>query len=80
MRGYNDDLVMSLGIGLWIRDTAIRMRSEQSALTKQSLNLITKTSSPNINLPFYSGGSIQTDPYTLKIGQNQEDLRWLLDK
>lgn len=26
MRGYNDDLVMALAIGLWVRDTALRLR------------------------------------------------------
>lgn len=29
MSGYNDDLVMSLAICLWIRDTALRLRSER---------------------------------------------------
>ena len=28
MQGYNDDLVMSLCIALWVRDTALRFRSE----------------------------------------------------
>jgi len=29
MDGYNDDLVMALGIGLWVRDTALRLRQEK---------------------------------------------------
>ena len=28
MQGYNDDLVMSFAIALWVRDTALRLRSE----------------------------------------------------
>ena len=35
MRGYNDDLVMALAIGLWVRDTALRLRQEGVDLTKQ---------------------------------------------
>jgi len=37
-RGYNDDLVMSYAIGLWVRDTAIKLRQEGIKLTKQMLN------------------------------------------
>ena len=31
---YNDDLVMALAIGLWVRDTALRLRSDGILLTK----------------------------------------------
>ena len=34
-RGYNDDLVMSF-IGLWVRDTSLRLRTEGIELTKDS--------------------------------------------
>ena len=36
MRGYNDDLTMSLAISLWVRDTALRLRQEGIDLTKQA--------------------------------------------
>ena len=42
MKGYNDDLVMSLGIGLWVRDTALKIRIEQMAYTKTMLSGIKK--------------------------------------
>ena len=35
MAGYNDDLVMSFAIGLWVRDTALRLRTEGIELTKR---------------------------------------------
>ena len=35
-RGYNDDLVMSFGIGLWVRDTALRLRTQGIELTKKN--------------------------------------------
>ena len=37
MRGYNDDLIMAFSIGLWVRDTALRLRQEGIDLTKQAL-------------------------------------------
>ena len=35
MKGYNDDLVMSLGICLWIRDTTLRLRVKGNHTTKK---------------------------------------------
>ena len=37
MKGYNDDLTMSFSIGLWVRDTALRLRQEGIDLTKKAL-------------------------------------------
>ena len=37
MKGYNDDLTMSFAIGLWVRDTALRLRQEGIDLTKRAL-------------------------------------------
>ena len=36
--GYNDDLVMALGIGLWVRDTALKLYQEGINLTDFSRN------------------------------------------
>ena len=41
MKGYNDDLVMSFGIGLWVRETALRLRNEQIAYSRAMLGKIT---------------------------------------
>ena len=30
MQGYNDDLVMSYSIALWIRDTALRIQKDRT--------------------------------------------------
>lgn len=38
MRGYNDDLVMSLAIGCWIRDTAITTSDRDSRYAKAMLD------------------------------------------
>jgi hypothetical protein len=30
MTGYNDDLTMSLAIGLWVRDTALKIKTRRN--------------------------------------------------
>lgn len=45
MIGYNDDLVMSFSIGLWIRDTALRLKNEQQYYNK---NLLSKISNSTV--------------------------------
>ena len=47
MTGYNDDLVISMCIGLWVRDTAMRLRTEGIDLTKMMLGNISRTV-PNV--------------------------------
>lgn len=72
--GYNDDLVMALGIGLWVRDTALRLRQEGIELTKMALEKVDYS-----GIPFVKRNDIQENPYELRIGDDQvEDIRWLL--
>lgn len=74
LQGYNDDLVMALGIGLWVRDTALRLRQEGIELTKRSLDL-TNTSV----IPFVKRGALEQNPYEMSIGdQTKEDISWLI--
>jgi hypothetical protein len=73
MQGYNDDLVFSLGIALWIRDTALRLRQQGLELTKTALNL-TSTSA----MPFSSNQNNTYDTYKMSVGENYEDIKWLL--
>lgn len=37
-RSYNDDLVMAIAIGCWVRDTAIRLRNEGLNVTRKNLS------------------------------------------
>ncbi len=52
MSGYNDDLVMSYAIALYVRDTAIKYRQKGRQRTKTMLSLTSKTT---IN-PFQKSG------------------------
>ncbi len=74
MRGYNDDLVMAFSIGLWVRDTALRLRQERMDLAKVAINSISTTG--------FSMGSanerMRVNPYEMNIGDGNEDIRWLL--
>ena len=72
MRGYNDDLVMSYAMGLWIRETALRLRAEGIELQKKAMGSI--TSNQGVYLP--KGN--QDDKWTWEIGKKQEDLTWLI--
>jgi len=75
--GYNDDLVMALGIGLFVRDTGLKFNAQGLDLTRASINGISSTKTPS----FYS--SIQPgfqNPYQIENGMGgTEDIRWLLD-
>jgi len=44
MRSYNDDLVMSLAIACWVRDTALVVNQRDSEYKKVILNSMTKSS------------------------------------
>jgi len=73
MQGYNDDLVLSLAIGLWIRDTALRLHSEQMDLTKNSLKNV------QFHQPVYNPTPLKKNPYEMEIGNKEkEDIKWLL--
>jgi len=82
MKNYNDDLVMSLGIGFWVRDTALKLRSQATELTKSMLS--------HINVSKSDGGPVYTTktdmgkhswemPTGVAGTMNQkESLTWLL--
>ena len=82
-RGYNDDLVMSLAIGVWVRDTALRLQQERANMTKATLNQIVVRK--NDQSPLYkisqerarNSWSMPSGPKTPQGGRT-EDLKWLL--
>jgi hypothetical protein len=71
---YNDDLIISLGIGLWVRDTALKLRQQGIELTKMSLDYTAYS-----GVPFVKVGGVKDNPYEMHIGDGQkEDLKWLI--
>ena len=75
MKGYNDDLVMAFSIGLWVRDTALRLRQEGIDLTKSAVGGITSNTYNGI---YGGGGGMDDNPWKMRVGDNFEDLsQWL---
>ena len=77
--GYNDDLVMAFGIGMFLRDTALRFNQAGMDLTRASLGGINRTSYISSTSVFTPTPMGQQNPYQMDIGNNQmEDISWLL--
>lgn len=79
---YYDDLVMAFAIGIWVRDTALRLRSEGILLTKSMLDKIHVTRNED-RTPIYRARVQQTgrDQWQMKVGNKPgdvESLTWLL--
>ena len=76
MKGYNDDLTMALAIGLWVRNTALRLRQEGIDLTKSMLNSTTIQNNTNV---YSTNWQSHRNPYEMEVGKGQvENLSWLL--
>jgi len=71
--GYNDDLVMSFAIGLWVRDTALKLRQEGMLRTRLSLDYMNKST-----VVHKSSEYIQNDGWNMKVNGKNEDLTWLI--
>jgi len=74
LSGYNDDLTMALCIGLWVRDTALRLRQEGIELTKLTLD---KTRY-SVEGMVYTNKHVTHNPYEMEIGGKKENISWLL--
>jgi hypothetical protein len=74
--GYNDDLVMPFGIGMYLRDTSLKFRQQSQDLTRATLNSIGRSTSNGQGAYFATG---RDNPYSVdnKMG-GKEDITWLL--
>jgi hypothetical protein len=71
-QGYNDDMVMSFAQGLWIRDTALKLRQAGIEINRAAVNAMKSTAG------VYKASYDQTQ-WLMKTNQGtQEDLNWLL--
>ena len=81
MSGYNDDLVMALGIGLWVRDTALKLKSQSIEYSKATVNHINKTEYTG-SIPIFSNTNVNRgyESWNMRTGRgdNRENLTWLL--
>ena len=75
LQGYNDDAIFALGIGLWVRDTALRLRQQGIELTKLAIERTAYS-----GLPFTSNNRPKINPYEMPLdGKQTENISWLLD-
>lgn len=77
MLGYNDDLIMALAIGLWVRDTALSLRQRGIDLTKASVNSM-KQIRHEYQMGYNSARTLQFNPFQIATGFETEDISWLL--
>ncbi len=73
--GYNDDLVMPLSIGMFLRDTSLRFQSNNLDMTKAALNSIKSNKEQN---NIYTNFNQIQNPYSMNVRGENYDLRWLL--
>ena len=73
--GYNDDLVMSFATGMYVRDTALKFRSQGLDLTRATLSNMA-TVRPNAQGNFTMNG--KPNPYQMNINGQDENISWLL--
>ena len=82
MDGYNDDLVMSYSIALWVRDTALRIKKDKDGQQVAMMDSMLKNNGNNNSSgqPVYGGvGRPKSNPYEWDIGEKEkEDLSWLI--
>ena len=73
--GYNDDLVMSFSIGMFMRDTSLKFQQQSLDRARAVLGSV-KNHTTNYS-GGYSGNST-TNPYNMEIGGKDESIKWLL--
>ena len=81
MQGYNDDLVMSYSIALWVRDTALRMQTEKNDQQQMIMNsMLSMNGNTDFSKGFQFGQSNKPkkNPYEMDINGEKEDLSWLI--
>jgi hypothetical protein len=73
--GYNDDLVISFSMGLYLRDTALRFRKNNMEQDKASIAAI------SINRGYmnhYNATNSTLNPWKMHTPQGTEDITWLI--
>lgn len=73
--GYNDDLIMSFNIAMFVRDTALKYKQQGIELTKATLNSIQRPA--DYQGAYFASGV--DNPYAFKVKGENEDISWLLD-
>ena len=73
-QGYNDDLITSFSIAMFLRDTAFKFKQQGLDLTRTALNNFSTGKSQYQGAYFARGTD---NPYSMNIKGQSEDLTWL---
>jgi hypothetical protein len=80
MQSYNDDLVMSFAIAMYLRETSLRYRKTAENLTYAALNSFTRTQDDTFN--YNANNKYNENPWVMNIntpmGGESQDLTWLI--
>jgi hypothetical protein len=80
MQSYNDDLVMSFAIAMYLRETSLRYRKTAENLTYAALNSFTRTQDNSIS--YNAKNQYNQNPWVMNIatpeGGETQDLTWLI--
>ena len=80
MSSYNDDLVMSLAIGMYVRATTLKFNSQDEDMTKQLLNGLNFQSTPYQFGIYKNDEEKMNEHFSFDTGNGQrEDLRWMMN-
>jgi hypothetical protein len=74
--GYNDDLVMSFSMGLYLRDTALRFRKNNIEYDRAALNSFS-VDRGDMN-PYAARGYNAPNQWQMPTDHGNEDLTWLI--
>lgn len=78
MANHHDDLVMSFAMGLWVRNTALKMRNSGMDITKSLLDGIHRSVPPI----YKSSNTVAQNSWNMNVGttynDKKENLTWLL--
>jgi len=75
-QGHNDDLVLPIGVFLFLRETTLMYQKQSEELSRAVLNGFT---SVNYSTPAVYNNPYEQNPYKMQDGHGgTEDLSWLL--
>ena len=79
LASYNDDLVMSLAMGMYVRTTTLRFNSQDEEMTKDLLQGLSFNNTPYEFGVWNAKSQDQEKQWTFDAGSGQkEDMRWLV--
>jgi hypothetical protein len=74
--GYNDDLVTAFAIGLYVRDTAMRLHQQGMDLTRAQMQTFLNSNSRTPAIK--TVGYMKNNPYLMDTPQGMQDISWML--